>query len=102
MTSLPFPRNCRIGVDLVFDEPQRELIQEIKIVQGLRQVLNKTMEMSTEQVRLLRRTSFSLNKVLENKDASLEVDAYAQRLNVHRSEVKRQARLLLEDDNDDE
>ena len=72
----------------------------MKVVEGVRQVLHKTVEMVIEQIRLLRKAAFNLKKELQDKDASLDIDEHAQNLTEHRSEVQRQARLLVSDENE--
>ena len=85
---------CRVGVDLTVDDPQKQVMMEMKIVQGIQRVLGDTVALTTEQVRILRKTAFNLNKELRDKDRALEIDTYAKGLNVHRSEV--QAHCLTE------
>jgi len=86
-------REQRIGVELVYDEPQKQVIQEIKIVQGVREVLTRTLEFVAEQMRLLRKTGYNLDRELIDKNKALEIDEYAKTLNVHRSEVRPQCDL---------
>ena len=60
----------------------------MKVVDGIQGVLKRTIEFCTEQIRLLRKTAFTLNRDLWEKDATIDIDKYAQELNEHRSEVK--------------
>ena len=82
-------------MDLVYDKAQQEVVQEIQVVEGVREILNKTVEKATEQIRLLRKTAYTLKEQLKDKEESLIIDEYAKNLHIHRPEVKRQARLLV-------
>jgi hypothetical protein len=80
-------RDCRCGIDLVHDEPQKETLHEMKVVEGVQSVLKRTLEFCTEQLRLLRKAAFQLNKDLSEKDTCCDIDKFAYGLNEHRPEV---------------
>lgn len=44
-------REKRIKIDLVHDDVQKNLIKEVETIQGVQQMLQKTMDQVTEQVR---------------------------------------------------
>lgn len=44
-------REKRIKIDLVHDDVQKNLIKEVETIQGVQQMLQKTLEQVTEQVR---------------------------------------------------
>jgi hypothetical protein len=82
---------------LAHDEPHRQLIVEIKMVKGVQQILHRTTEFANEQLRLLRKTAYNLDKELRDKDKAMEIDAHCRNLNIHRSEVHRQCNLCVTD-----
>ncbi|XP_041436895.1 tektin 1 L homeolog isoform X1 [Xenopus laevis] len=43
-------REKRIGIDLVHDEAERELIKEVEVIQGVMTLLERTIEQITEQI----------------------------------------------------
>ena len=45
-------REKRIKIDLVHDDVQKNLIKEVETIQGVQQMLQKTLDQVTEQVRL--------------------------------------------------
>jgi len=85
-------RECRLGIDLVHDESHKQLLHEMKIVEGIQAVMKRTMEHCTEQLRLLRKCNHLLGNQLKDKDAALAIDRKAYNLDEHRSEVQRQCR----------
>lgn len=44
-------REKRVGIDLVHDEVEQELIKEADIIQGVMALLTRTLEETTEQIR---------------------------------------------------
>jgi hypothetical protein len=85
-------------VDLVHDEPQKQVLHEIKVVDGIQGVLKRNMEECTEQLRLLRKCTVSLGKQLKEKDIALEIDRLAYNLDEHRAIVQRQCEELCIND----
>ena len=48
---LSLVREKRVGIDLVRDEVEQELIKEAEIIQGVMALLTRTLEETTEQIR---------------------------------------------------
>ena len=46
-----FRRQRRRGIDLVRDDPERELNKEVETIQGVLALLTRTREQATEQIR---------------------------------------------------
>ena len=44
-------RQRRIGIDLVHDDPEKELLKEVETIQGALALLERTREQAEEQVR---------------------------------------------------
>ncbi|XP_035715747.1 tektin-1 isoform X1 [Folsomia candida] len=91
-------RDCRIGVDLVNDEPQKQILQEMKMVEGIQSVLKRNMEVCTEQLRLIRKCAVVLGRQLRDKDTAIDVDRIAYNFDEHRASVQRQCEKLCIDD----
>lgn len=83
-------RDCRKGIDMVHDEAQKQILHEMKAVEGIQSNLKRNIEYCTEQLRQLRKTRFSLGGQLKEKDEALDIDKMAHELNEHRSIVQRQ------------
>lgn len=49
--SIPCFRERRVGIDLVHDEVERELIKEAEVLQGVIALLERTLEQTNEQIR---------------------------------------------------
>jgi len=90
-------RECRVSVDLVHDEAQKQVLHEMKIVDGIQNVLRRNMEFCTEQLRLLRKCGYNLGKELQDKDAALALDKMAYSMDEHRPEVRRQCDTCIND-----
>lgn len=48
-------RERRVGIDLVHDEVERELIKEVEVFQGVVALLERTLEQTDEQLRYRKR-----------------------------------------------
>ncbi|XP_007894703.1 tektin-1 isoform X1 [Callorhinchus milii] len=70
-------RENRVGIDLVHDEVERELMKEVEVIQGVMALLQRTLEQTDEQIRLNRSAQFYLEKDLKDKFTALTVDDYA-------------------------
>ena len=46
-------RQNRRGIDLVHDDPEKELIKEVEVIQGALALLMRTKEQADEQLRLV-------------------------------------------------
>ncbi|XP_058829252.1 tektin-1-like isoform X1 [Topomyia yanbarensis] len=67
-------REMRQGVDLVFDEVDKELKRELGVINGSIELLHKLMDEGVEQLRRLRATIYLLDRDLSNKGKSVQID----------------------------
>ncbi|XP_012868660.1 PREDICTED: tektin-1 [Dipodomys ordii] len=67
-------REKRVGTDLVHDEVEQELLKEVEIVQGVMSLLTRTLEETTEQIRLNRSAKYNLEKDLKDKFTALTIE----------------------------
>lgn len=44
-------RTGRVGIDLVHDDVEIQLIKEVEVIEGIRGLLHRTLEQATEQIR---------------------------------------------------
>ncbi|OCT91513.1 tektin-1 [Xenopus laevis] len=73
-------REKRVGIDLVHDEAERELIKEVEVIQGVMTLLERTIEQITEQIRMSRSAKYSLEKDLKDKFQALKIDNHCTTL----------------------
>ncbi|KAG9485804.1 hypothetical protein GDO78_008733 [Eleutherodactylus coqui] len=73
-------REKRIGIDLVHDEVEQELIKEVEVIQGVVALLQRTLEQITEQIRLSRSAKYALEKDLTDKFEALKLDNHCSTL----------------------
>ncbi|XP_078278230.1 tektin-1 [Rhinoraja longicauda] len=73
-------RERRVGIDLVHDEVERELLKEVEVLQGVIALLTRTIEQTDEQIRLNRTARFYLEKDLKDKSTALRVDKFTANL----------------------
>jgi len=69
-------RQRRRGIDLVHDDPEKELMKEVEVIQGTLALLQRTKEQADEQLRLNRKAKFNLEKDLKDKFQSLSIDEH--------------------------
>ncbi|XP_037348730.1 tektin-1 [Talpa occidentalis] len=81
-------REKRIGIDLVHDEVEEELIKEDEIMQGVKSLLTRTLEETSEQIRLNRSAKYSLEKDLKDKFMALTIDDICFSLNNNSPNIK--------------
>ncbi|XP_062965033.1 tektin-1 [Cynocephalus volans] len=74
-------REKRVGIDLVHDEVEQELIKEAEIIRGVMALLTRTLEETSEQVRLNRSAKYHLEKDLKDKFVALTIDDICFTLN---------------------
>ncbi|KAK1331525.1 hypothetical protein QTO34_009482 [Cnephaeus nilssonii] len=74
-------REQRVGIDLVHDEVEEELLKEYEIIQGVIALLTRTLEETTEQIRLNRSAKYYLEKDLKDKFVALTIDDICFSLN---------------------
>ncbi|KAL2297525.1 hypothetical protein Nmel_016833 [Mimus melanotis] len=85
-------RQRRVGIDLVHDEVEQELVKEAEVLQGVIALLGRTLEQTNEQIRcrgkehnrtLIRRNrsaKYSLDMDLKDKFTALTIDDYCASL----------------------
>lgn len=73
-------REKRVGIDLVHDDVQKELLKEVETIEGVQNLLRRTLEQSTEQLRLSRKAKYQLEKDLKDKLGAQNIDEYCENL----------------------
>ncbi|XP_021032986.1 tektin-1 [Mus caroli] len=74
-------REKRVGIDLVHDVVEQELQKEADIIHGVMNLLIRTLEESTEQIRLNRSAKYNLEKDLKDKFTAITIDDICFSLN---------------------
>jgi len=69
-------RQRRKGIDLVHDDPEKELLKEVETIQGALALLERTKEQANEQIRLNRKAKYNLEKDLKDKFSALSIDEH--------------------------
>ncbi|XP_057294345.1 tektin-1-like [Hydractinia symbiolongicarpus] len=67
-------REKRIGIDLVHDDVEVQLLKEVEVIEGVQALLKRTLEQATEQIRLLRSANYYLGKDITDKFYALKID----------------------------
>lgn len=80
-------REKRIKIDLVHDDVQKNLIKEVETIQGVQQMLQKTLDQATEQVRLNRKAIYNLEKDLKDKFTAESLDDKCSTMKNHMSNL---------------
>lgn len=73
-------RESRLKIDLVHDDVQKELLKEVETLEGVQALLQRTLEESTEQLRLNRKAKYLLEKDLKDKFQAQDIDEYCENL----------------------
>ncbi|RLV84484.1 hypothetical protein DV515_00016181 [Chloebia gouldiae] len=73
-------RQKRVGIDLVHDEVEQELLKEAEVIQGVIALLGRTLEQTNEQIRLNRSAKYNLDMDLKDKFTALTIDDYCASL----------------------
>ncbi|XP_038615486.1 tektin-1 [Tachyglossus aculeatus] len=73
-------REKRVGIDLVHDEVERELIKEVEVLQAVMSLLDRTLEQTSEQIRLNRAAKYNLEMDLKDKFTALSIDDFCSSL----------------------
>ncbi|NXE39250.1 TEKT1 protein, partial [Ptilorrhoa leucosticta] len=73
-------RQRRIGIDLVHDEVEQELVKEAELLQGIIALLGRTLEQTNEQIRRNRSAKYNLEMDLKDKFTALTIDDYCASL----------------------
>ncbi|XP_029402253.1 tektin-1 [Mus pahari] len=74
-------REKRVGIDLVHDVVEQELQKEADIIHGVMNLLIRTLEETTEQIRLNRSAKYNLEKDLKDKFTAITIDDVCFSLN---------------------
>lgn len=74
-------RETRVGIDLVHDEVDQELKKEEEVIKGVMALLTRTLEETSEQIRLNRSAKYNLEKDLKDKFVALTIDDICFSLN---------------------
>ncbi|XP_026564356.1 tektin-1 [Pseudonaja textilis] len=80
-------RERRVGIDLVHDEVERELIKEVEVFQGVVALLERTREQTDEQLRLNRTAKYNLEQDLKDKFTALTIDNYCSNLTNNSTDI---------------
>lgn len=80
-------RERRMGIDLVHDDVQKELLKEVETLEGVQALLQRTMEEATEQIRLNRKAKYLLEKDLKDKFQAQDIDTYCENLRNNSAEI---------------
>ncbi|NXH83286.1 TEKT1 protein, partial [Edolisoma coerulescens] len=73
-------RQRRVGIDLVHDEVEQELLKEVEVLQGIIALLGRTLEQTNEQIRRNRSAKYDLEMDLKDKFTALTIDDYCASL----------------------
>ncbi|NXD93497.1 TEKT1 protein, partial [Chaetorhynchus papuensis] len=73
-------RQRRVGIDLVHDEVEQELLKEVEVLQGIIALLGRTLEQTNEQIRRNRSAKYNLEMDLKDKFTALTIDDYCASL----------------------
>ncbi|XP_059721771.1 tektin-1 isoform X2 [Haemorhous mexicanus] len=73
-------RQRRVGIDLVHDEVEQELLKEVEVLQGIIALLGRTLEQANEQIRRNRSAKYDLDMDLKDKFTALTIDDYCASL----------------------
>ncbi|XP_005399736.1 PREDICTED: tektin-1 isoform X2 [Chinchilla lanigera] len=74
-------REKRVGIDLVHDVVEQELLKEAEVIRGVMALLTRTLEETSEQIRLNRSAKYNLEKDLKDKFTALTIDDICFSLN---------------------
>ncbi|XP_072475131.1 tektin-1 [Notamacropus eugenii] len=80
-------REQRVGIDLVRDEVDRELVKEAEVLQGVISLLQRTLEQTLEQLRLNRAAKYNLEKDLKDKCVALTIEDFCSSLTNNNPEI---------------
>ncbi|NXQ41577.1 TEKT1 protein, partial [Catharus fuscescens] len=73
-------RQRRVGIDLVHDEVEQELVKEAEVLQRIIALLGHTLEQTNEQIRRNRSAKYNLDMDLKDKFTALTIDDYCASL----------------------
>ncbi|KAI6074480.1 Tektin-1 isoform X2 [Aix galericulata] len=81
-------RQRRVGIDLVHDEVEQELVKEVEVLQGVIALLERTLEQTIEQIRLNRSAKYNLEMDLKDKFTASKIDNYCASLTNNTPDVR--------------
>nr|XP_013817389.1 PREDICTED: tektin-1 isoform X2 [Apteryx mantelli mantelli] len=81
-------RERRVGIDLVHDEVEQELVKEVEVLQGVIALLERTLEQTNEQIRLNRSAKYKLEMDLRDKFTALMIDDYCASLTNNSPDIR--------------
>ncbi|XP_032056949.1 tektin-1 [Aythya fuligula] len=81
-------RQRRVGIDLVHDEVEQELVKEVEVLQGVIALLERTLEQTIEQIRLNRSAKYNLEMDLKDKFTASKIDSYCASLTNNTPDVR--------------
>ncbi|XP_050533476.1 tektin-1-like [Daktulosphaira vitifoliae] len=80
-------RKERIGIDLVFDDVERELLRERLLIVGINDQLEELLDKVVLQLRKLRSFAYNLSVDLEHKENVLKIEAHNEQLSDNSIEI---------------
>ncbi|XP_014610058.1 PREDICTED: tektin-1 [Polistes canadensis] len=69
-------REHRLGIDLVHDQVEAELLKECDVIKGTEILLTRILEQTQEQIRRLKATLYYMDHDLEDKENNLRIDKH--------------------------
>jgi len=80
-------RNCRQGIDLVYDDVEKELLRERELIKVVNSQLQDLVEKVKLQIRKLREFIYNLAKDLHCKEKTLKIEECNENLNENSIEL---------------
>lgn len=87
-------RKCRINIDLVFDDVEKELLRERELIYGINTQLEDLLDKVVLQIRKLRSYIYRLDLDLNDKKKTLDIEARNVNLNENSVEIS-----IIDDNN---
>lgn len=67
-------REHRLGIDLVHDDVEKELLKEREMIQEAENLLARVLEEICEEIRKMKATLYYIDNDYENKECNLHID----------------------------
>ncbi|XP_072547640.1 tektin-1 [Salminus brasiliensis] len=83
-------RQKRVAIDLVNDEVEREMLKEKEVIEGVKTLLQRTLEQIIEQIRLIRSAKYYLEKDLRDKLQAERIDDFCSMLTITSASAEEQ------------
>ena len=71
---IEFLREGREAIDLVHDDVEKNLLKERETIRSVMALLQRTLDQTTEQIRVMRSRRYTLEKDLTDKFSALDID----------------------------